>query len=235
MALDWAGYRTRRGSARARQGFKTRPFPARAWDELHNSPAVHMPWPYSNAEADGIRAVLPDGFRDGAFETVVLAARKYVHAQTLIRPGKPNPRREIERLRSALVRLCDAVMGLTPEAHEYLLAKSRPAHRAGQQPFTAMSLRLAIDKFDHENRWALDHPPRPERGGPAARNHEAWLVWRLQGAFSVAHGGKRPKRGWPEFLKLCIAPLQDFGLPMRSDKAWQDVLRKRRNNLRKKG
>lgn len=197
-------------------------------------PAVHMPWPYFDNEAQGIRSLLPDEFRDRDLETVVLAAREYVHAQMLIRSGRPNPRREIELLRIALIGLCDAVMRLSPEAHSYLQDKLRPARDPDEQPFTAMSLRHAIDKFDHENRRALDAPPPPVRGGPAARDHEAWLVWRLQGAFSSAHGGKRPKRGWPKFLKLCVTPLHDFGLPRRSDKAWQDVMRKRRNNHREK-
>jgi hypothetical protein len=234
MALDWARYRSARGSVRVRQGFEKRPFPARAWNELYVKPLAHVPWPYDDAEAKSISSMLPKECRSRALQTVVLTARRYVHVQMLIRPGRPNPRREIEQLRDALVRLCDAVMQLSPEARAYLQAKLRPVRAPSEQPFTTDSLRYAIDKFDHENQWALDNPPSPVRGGPAARNHEAWLVSRLKRAFSIAHGGKRPKRGWPEFLKLCVTPLKDFGLPMRSDKAWQDVLRKRRKNSHKK-
>lgn len=75
MALDWARYRSARGSKRARQGFERRPFPARAWNELYVKPVAHMPWPYTDAEAKCISSVLPEECRSRALQTVVLAAR----------------------------------------------------------------------------------------------------------------------------------------------------------------
>jgi hypothetical protein len=234
MALDWAAYRARRGGARVRLGLEKRPFPGRGWSEMHASPAAHMPWPYSEIEAQSIRSVLPAGCCQLAVELAVLAARRYVHAAQLALSGKPNPRKEIAELRQALTKLCNTVMSLSPEARTYLEKKLRPVQLPDQEPFTVDSLRYDLDRFNHENRRGLEIPPPSVRGGPRARNHEAWLVWRLKHAFLVGHSGRLPKRGWPDFLKRCVTPLCDFGLPIRSDKAWQDVLRKRRNNLRKK-
>lgn len=59
----------------------------------------------------------------------------------LMRPGRPNPRREIEQLRDALIRLCDAVMRLSPEARAYLQAKLRPV----RAPANGLSPRILCD------------------------------------------------------------------------------------------
>ena len=236
--LDWVGVRALRGSPRVRQGLIKRPFPACAWDELYRLPLAHMPWPYTDDQAQQICSLLPDEFRDSAFEIVIFSARRYVHVEKVRRTARANPHKEIKALGSALKTLHEALVGLSPGAHAHLHATLRPVRAAGEAPFSASSLLHAIDQFDHQNWRGLKSPPSPIRGGPATRNQEAWLVVRLQCAFSIAHGGKRPKLGWPEFRTRCVAPLQEFGLVSRSEKGWQDVLRKnkkRRNNSSKKG
>ncbi len=236
MALDWAAYRSARGSGRARGGFAKRPFPEhRSWLEMVTSPLPDIPWPYSQSEAQAITAVLPQDTRRRAIESVAYAARLYMHAALRGHPRRPSPRKEIDRLRRALTALCDAVMDLSPDARAYLEARLRAVRLPDQEPFTVDSLRYALDKFDFENRIGLENLPPAVRGGPRSRDHETRLIVRLKEAFRVANGGKLPKRGWPDFLAKCFTPLFDFGLPHREQKAWQDVLRKRRNNSRKKG
>jgi hypothetical protein len=122
-----------------------------------------------------------------------------------------------------------ALKALSTDAHAHLQAKLPPMQPEGEKPFTADSLQYSIYKFQHENRWGLESAPAAKLGAPV-RNHEWLLVSRLRRVFSLAHGGERPTRGWPKFLGACTKPLTDFGLPRRSDKSWQDMLRKRRNN-----
>src|SRR6266511_2532185 len=109
MALDWASYRSARGSARARDGFNKRPFPARSWSALlRKTPVAQTPWPYSKLEVQQIAAMLPERFREGALEQIVRAARWYVYCQTQVHRENSNPRKEIEQLRKALNGLFDA-------------------------------------------------------------------------------------------------------------------------------
>jgi hypothetical protein len=226
----WIGRATARGSARGRQGFNDRPFPAGSWRSLLSLPVSKTTWPYSDREAEVIVAMLPEEFRERALGMAVRAAQLFVFHQTQVNRGKANARKEIEQLRRALVCLFDALKQLSPVARDYLRTKMRPLRLPDQEPFSTESLRYAIDRFDHENRLGLENPPPPIRGGPRARNHEARLYQRLQDAFAIAHGGKMPPRGWPKFLRACVTPLKDFGLSTRSDKTWQDILRKRRKN-----
>jgi hypothetical protein len=219
----------KRDNQAALKGLKKRGFPARSWAELEARPLVHLPWPYVEEEANNIRSILPDQSRDRAFEVVVLAARRYVHQQFLVRPGKPNPNKKISKLRASLAGLDDALKALSPVARAHLQAMLRPVQPDGERPFTVDSLQLAIYKFEHENRWGLEKAP-PAIRGPRFRNHEARLFSRIDRIFKVAHGGKRPARGGPEFWKRCSTPLHDFGLREPSEKSRQDWRRKRRNN-----
>jgi hypothetical protein len=229
MALDWAASRRARVSEEGKKSFEKRPFPLRSWAELLKAPISKTIWPYFPTEVEIIKSTLPANNRSDAIETIVRAAQFYVRAQTRRSRTTSNPHREIERLRAGIEELFDALNGLSPQARNYLRSKMRPAHLPGDAPFTAESLRNAIDKFDHENRLALDVLPAKIRGGPKERTHEKRLYNALKQAFLGAHGGKAI-RGWPKFLTACTLPLNEFGLPVRSDKAWQDVTRQRRNN-----
>ena len=121
-------------------------------------------------------------------------------------------------------------MQLSPEARSYLTANIRPARLADEEPFTAESLRHAIDRFDFENRKGLELLPDPIQGGARPRDHEKRLEERLEAAFIIGHGGKRPRRGFPAFYDACLVPLKDFGLLPRSSSAMRDANRKRRKN-----
>jgi hypothetical protein len=232
FALDWAKWRRhRRFSDAARKGFDKRPFPARSWAAL--LPAGQMPWPYSADEARTVANAFPEQFREAGLEKAVQAARLWIRQQTPLR-GKSNPRTEILRLRGALVCMFEALMNMGPDAQQHLKASMRVLRLPGQEPFTVEQLRYALDRFDHENRIGLNRLPTPIKSGPRIRHDEVRLFLELQNAFKGGHGGVRPTRGWPAFLSACLTPLKDFGMPPRSEKSWQDTLRKRRKIPAKK-
>jgi hypothetical protein len=226
FALDWAKWRRhRRIDEAARKGFDKRPFPARSWAAL--LPASQMPWPFSADEARVVANAFSENFREVGLEKAVQATRLWIRQQTPLR-GKSNPQTEILQLRAALVCIFEALMNMSPDAQQHLETLMRPLCPPGHEPFTVDHLRLAIDRFDHENRRGLNKLPAPIKGGPRARHHEVRLILGLQDAFKSGHGGERPTRGWPAFLSACLAPLKDFGMPARAEKTWQDAIRKRR-------
>jgi hypothetical protein len=247
------------GTEQAREGMAKRPFPFAAWPEALSSPVAHIPWPYTESEALLIKSGLPEEYRDRALEQVVLAARLWVRSKRMQLPDPPNPRREIEKLRAALDQLTVALRDLSPEAIAHLRIKSRQGRYyrsavswdlphlrylsqsqlnellANSHPptFGVSDLKLAIDRFEHENRRGLEDLPEVKRGGPRARPEEKKLLDRLRATFSAAHGGKRRRRGlpshihrWPDFMHLCVDPLDDFGLMPRDDKSWEVVTQK---------
>jgi hypothetical protein len=176
--------------------------------------------------------LLPEKNREIAVQYAVRAAQLYVFAQTRGNRSTANPRKEIERLRDALLELFHALKGLSPDARAFLTANMRAAVRPPDEaPFTIESLRLAIDRFDFENR--LELLPEPIRGGARPRLHEKRLDQRLEEAFVFAHGGKRPKQGFPAFQNACLAALEDFGLRPGGSKPLRDANRKRGKNLTK--
>ena len=232
MALNWNNYRAARVSDQGRAAFKKRPLPA-TWKEILASSIVEVTWPYTTEEIDAIRELLPPENREAAIQWLVRAAQLYVFAQTRGKRSNSNPRKEIERLRNALVELFDALMNLSPDARSYLTKNMRAGVRLpDEDPFTAESLRHAIDRFDHENR--LELLPEPIRGGARPRLYEKRWAERVREAFALAHGGKPPRRGFPAFQNACLVALKDFGLLPSDLKALQDANRKRGKNSAKK-
>jgi hypothetical protein len=188
-------------------------------------------WPYTSEEVDAIRGtLLPNENREAAVQWAVRAAQLYVYEQTRGKRSNANPRKEIEHLRDALLQIFDALLHLSPEAQAYLAANMSARRLPEEQPFTTESLRNAIDRFDTENRRGLERLPEPIRGGARPRMHEKRLDQRLQEAFVLNHGGKRPKRGFPAFQDACLFALKDFGLLPTGSKALQDANRKRGKN-----
>jgi hypothetical protein len=229
MVLDWALWREARLSDKGRAGLARRPPPG-PWKQILTSSLAEVTWPYTSDELAAIRDLLPEKNGEAALQDVVRAAQLYAFAQTRGKRSNANPRKEIEHLRDALLELFDALMHLSPEAKSYLTDNMRAVHLPDEQPFTAESLRHAIDKFDTENRRGLERLPDPIRGGARPRMHEKRLDQRLQEAFIVGHDGKRPKQGFPIFQDACLVPLKDFGLLPRSSRALQDSNRKRGKN-----
>jgi hypothetical protein len=233
-ALDWKEWRAARISIEARESFKKRPFPSRSWQALFASSSSETTWPYTTDEISAIGETLPEGRRNDALQCSVHAARLYVFAQTRGHRRTANPKKEIEQLRRAIRALFDALKGLSPDASNYLRSKMLPWRLPEQDPFTTESLRNAIDRFDSENRVGLTQLPAAILGGGRERSHEKRLHLRLKHVFWTAHDGMPPKRGRPEFMAACLAPLRDFGMPLRSRKSDLEVARKRRKNPIKK-
>jgi hypothetical protein len=233
MVLDWALWRESRLSEKGRSGLAKRPPPDGSWKQVLASNVAEVTWPYTSEEIDAIRELLPPENHEAAIQWVVRAAQLYVFAQTRAKRSTANPRKEIAQLRDALAKLFDALMHLSPEARSHLTENMRAMRLPDQQPFTAESLRNAIDRFDTENRRGLEHLPDPIRGGARPRMHEKRLDQRLQEAFILGHAGKRRKQGFPAFQDACLVALKDFGLLPRGSKALRDANRKRGKNLGK--
>ncbi|MGZ3349132.1 MAG: hypothetical protein ACXU89_09330 [Xanthobacteraceae bacterium] len=233
MVLDWETWRKARLNERGRLGFEKRPLPCRSWKQIRAASIAEVTWPYTPDELAAIRELLPEKHREIALQHAVRAAQLYVFAQTRGKVSNANPRKEIERLRSAFVELFHALMHLRPEARSYLTENMVDMRLPDEQPFTVESLRHAIDRFDRENRRGLEQLPDAIRGGARPRMHEKRLDQRLQEAFIIGHGGKRPKQGFPAFQDACLVALKDFGLLPRSSKALQDANRKRGKNITK--
>jgi hypothetical protein len=133
-------------------------------------------------------------------------------------------------LRDAVGNLFDALKGLSPGARDHLRSRMLQWRLPEQDPFTTESLRNALDRFDTENRVGLKDLPAAILGGGRERSHEKRFHLRLRHVFWSAHDGILPKRGRPKFLKVCLEPLRDFGMPRRLDKSDLEVARKRRKN-----
>jgi hypothetical protein len=227
FALDHEKWRRNRINDIARKGFEKRPLPSKSWQDL--PPASKILWPYCECEARAITANFPkEELRQIALEKVIDAARQWIREEVTEYRGRADPRKEILQLRRGMESLFEALMNLSPGAHQHLLDKMRPFRTLRQKPWTPDELRYALDRFDYENRWGLNELPAPTSRGPRIRDHEARLWCALDNAFASGHGGQRARRGWPAFLKACVGPLKDFGMLHREDKSWQDTLRKRR-------
>ena len=236
MVLNWEIWRAARLSDKGRAGLAKRPRPTGSWKQTLASSVGEVTWPYSLEEIEAIRETLPTENlenREAAVQLVVRAAQLYVFAQTRGKRANANPRKEIEHLRDALLEIFNALMHLSPEAKSYLSENMRAIRLPEEQPFTTESLLHAIDKFDTENRLGLERLPDPIRGGARPRMHEKRLDQRLEEAFIIGHGGKRPKQGFPAFQGACMVALKDFGLLPRGSKALRDANRKRGKNLTK--
>ena len=233
MVLDWALWREARLSEKGHLSLAKRPPPEVSWKRLLASNIGEVTWPYTSEEIDAIGGLLPTENRGAAVQLVVRAAQLYVYAQTRGKRSNANPRKEIEHLRDALLEIFNALMHLSPEAKSYLTENMRAVRLPEEQPFTTESLLHAIDKFDTENRLGLERLPDPIRGGARPRMHEKRLDQRLEEAFIIGRGGKRPKQGFPAFQDACMVALKDFGLLPRGSKALRDANRKRGKNLTK--
>jgi hypothetical protein len=228
--------RRRRKTVRARKLASPLDIPEEAYvrDEPADQPDSLQGWSYSCAELEAIQRAIPKALSEqnrGVLLTEASAvAQQYVTHTQLRAASKPNPRNEIECLKAAVIELLDSIDGIGSEAKKYLRDNLRPVQASGEKPFAATSLRYAAERFLHENRDALEHPPRIPRGGPRTKSEEQWIILSLWLAFARANCGKECSRGFPAFRNACCRPLQRFGLLYRSDEVWESILTKAKAN-----
>lgn len=204
--------------------------PDEAWADRDpaDSPHILQPWSYSSAELEAIRRAVPKSVAKHDAELLLAeasaAAQMFVGHMQVRASSKPNPRDEIERLKAKVEELRDAINDLSSQTKKHLLEYLRPVQAPGEKPFVADSLRYSLDRFVHENRDALEHPPKTHRGGPRTKAHVQWLVVVLWSAFTRANGYNERAHGFPAFRTACCGPLYSKGLEHRSDEAWETVL-----------
>ena len=177
-------------------------------------------WPYTQQEIDHIRKLLPKNQRQ-AIVRVVEAGKLYALKSKFSHANKkPNPRRELENLNSAIIDLRRALSAVSPEAERHL----HPVH--------CKDLWTAIIRFTVENRRGLSEPAAIPKAGAIARTFERSLMENFREAFDISRAAGPTTRGWPDFLTACAKPLQErHKLPGIEIKSWQD--KNRKNSARK--
>lgn len=185
---------------------------------------VRFPLPYSILEMRKITSFAPPDTRCELAESIVFLARKYLVKTTLKRPAnsKPNPQGELEELREAISNLQTAIRSVSLEARKTLLLlpdslrTSSHSRRTRvkimsrlQYPgyFSIDQLGAALNAFQTRNEVVLKNiPPNKDRRG-AKRALKSSLLVDFEKVFLLAHGGRKPKGGFAEFLDACCAPI----------------------------
>lgn len=183
-----------------------------------------FPLPYSISEMRTIASFVPPESRVESADSVVFLARKYLVKTTLKRPetSKPNPQGELENLREAVSNLQNAIRSVSLEARKTLhflpedLRVSGPVRWSRveiisriQYPgyFSIDQLGAALNAFQTQNEGVLQNiPPNKDRRG-AKRALKSSLLVDFEKVFLLAHGGRKPKGGFAEFLDACCAPI----------------------------
>jgi hypothetical protein len=204
---------------------------ATAWDQVTEPPLRFAPWPYDNAEIDRIRKTLPAPSAAVAIEEALFAARWFLARNRLREsrnePAKPDPHTELARIRDVADELLAAIKAASPLATRHLL--DHPSPGAGSPPVRPGDLSYVIERFKHDNRFAMRSLPKRDVMGRPERLSEQRLIHTLHLAWKGAHAMHRPAQGWPDFRSACVEPLalprfRGLGAPGRSSRAWETVL-----------
>jgi hypothetical protein len=206
------------------------PIGAMAWDQVTEPPLRFAPWPYDNAEIDRIRKTLPAVSADVAIEEAIFAARLLLARNRLRErrkePAKPAPHSELARIRDAADELLAAIRAASPLATRHLF--DRPSPGTGSPPVRPGDLAYVVERFKHDNSFALRSLPEPAGAGPPEKPSEQRLILSLSLAWDGAHALAWTRQGWPAFRDACTEPLTRrfarLGPLARSPRAWQNLL-----------
>jgi hypothetical protein len=123
------------------------PVGAMAWDQVTEPPLRFAPWPYDNAELARIRKTLPEMSAAVAIEKALFAARWFLARNRLreIRnePAKPDPHKELARIRDAADELLAVIKAASPQATRHLFDHPWPG--AGSPPVRPGDLAYVVD------------------------------------------------------------------------------------------
>jgi hypothetical protein len=108
------------------------------------TPRLLNPWPYTEAELQGIRDTLPAEGADDVVEWVILAASFFLGDRW---PPRPNPYRELTLALRASEELRLAVRSLSPEALARLPAHPWPGTRQPSHPYDFGGV---LPRFEHD-------------------------------------------------------------------------------------
>jgi hypothetical protein len=206
------------------------PVGAMAWDQVTEPPLRFAPWPYDNAELARIRKTLPEMSAAVAIEKALFAARWFLARNRLreIRnePAKPDPHKELARIRDAADELLAVIKAASPQATRHLFDHPWPG--AGSPPVRPGDLAYVVERFLHDSRLGPRALPASASAGPPEKLSEQRFVYMLSVAWKNAHPLSTTTRGWSSFRDACTEPLpRRFGLlgpRTRSERAWQTLL-----------
>lgn len=182
-------------------------------------------WPYTPQEIDRIRQLLLKN-QQQAIVRVVEAGKLYALNSEFPRANKkPNPRREIANLNSAITDLRKALSAVSSEAEKHLQSRYRQGD-AHEGTMHCKDLWHALIRFTVENGKGLSDPAAAPKPGAIARTVERSWMEKTRAVFELSRGANAT-RGWPGFLTACAEPLQKrHKLPTIELKSWQDKRRK---------
>jgi hypothetical protein len=188
-------------------------------------------WPYTKGEIEHIRELLSKNQRRATLRVVEAAKLYALRSEFFPTNKKPNPRREIENLRAAIIELRKALSAVSQDAERHLQARYCQG-AAHESPMHCKDLWTAIIRFAVENRNGLSEPAAVARAGAPAKSFERSLMENFREAFDISRDAGGSTRGWPGFLAACAEPLQKrYKLPSIEVKSWQD--KRRKNPVRK--
>jgi len=190
---------------------------------LIEDPTLDWPWPYDDSELEAVLIRLPQGLRDACSRQIVRTARVYLAKLWSQRGGpktKPNPIKELRRLKKAADDLMLAIKSLSGEAQNMLASRQR-LHVPNAPDIGR--LRYTVDAFLHEHRLLrnLSDPLPTDRRGRKVnvleRKFHACLVRIYEDAFGDKH-----RKGFLAFEKAVTERLERWGHLHIQEKSRQD-------------
>jgi hypothetical protein len=167
---------------------------------------IAWPWPYSAEAIDAIGKMVPENSRQRTREEIVRIGRRAVITRKQRRDypkarPKPNLKAEIDRLKAAVTELNAAALSMSPAAWDLVGTKASP-----YGPFRSMASAMSVIFELRDDDINSDDAPGASDGRSLSDLLGRVLV-DIEDVFDVAHGGKRPRRGCPDFRLACINPL----------------------------
>jgi hypothetical protein len=177
-----------------------------ALGDLIDDLTLHWPWPYDLPTLAVIGTMLPPDRSARTVRAIVKIARMSVLARIARgpSPSKPNVKAETEAFKRAIVQAREAAEALSGEALE-LLSRQNSVERFGEH-FERRFWQLLTQLYRFES-YDLAPEEATTPGAGTIEKPVGWVLHQLDLAFTAAHGGDRPSKGFPAFVEACLAPL----------------------------
>jgi hypothetical protein len=204
---------------------------------LIENPFLDWPWPYEQLAIDKIVSKIPDNRKDWTKFHLVRASRIYIEKRwaKMVEPsGKPRPALEIARLRDTLQESLKAIGGLSEEAKKTLAENYKCNSQTAPH---LLELKLIIDRFlnDYGLSRRIMKEDRDARGRTILQIEREFQAC-LDELWLQAHGGVKPRLGFPTFQEGIVDVIRPWVPEISSGKSRNDYRRapKRSSDRRRK-
>ena len=181
----------------------SRPCQVSRWVDILDDVRVDWPWPYTANEIESLTHALPVPSAEQAAADIVYWARRYLSppaAAARAQREKSNAATEIKLLWKSLCEVRDAVKGLSLEAIGHL---DKWAVLKQQR---APDFLVAIHAFEM-NVGLQNLPASSELRGRKGNPHLGAFQMHIRQIYESAYNGLPPTQGWPDFLDICLKPI----------------------------